>query len=287
VRLTLSTHLFVHGQLDSAALDAIRQAGHELVEIWLAEPHVPWRNPGRCERFRSSLADHGLSAASVHLPFYPSVPELREQGRKWSLLHADPAERAAALDGAADGLRAAGLLGASSAVLHLGWQRDVWDEAAHGHARAAVDQLLPIARASGVRLLLENIISSGTRASALLTLLDEVDPAGEAGICLDLGHAHVEGNVLAELRAALPRLAHLHVHDNDGAEDSHLAPGQGTIPWPAVIELLRAAEYDGLGALELRDQSRGQIHALELCRTAAADTRAFRELWELPARSMR
>lgn len=287
MRLTLSTHLLVHGELDFAALEAIRRSGHDVIELWLAEPHVPWRNPGRCERFRAALAGHGLTAATVHLPFYPSVPELKEQGRKWSLLHADPAERRAALDGAADGLRAAALLGAQGAVLHLGWQRDAWDGHAHGHAREAVSELLPVARAAGVRLLLENIISSGTRAAALLALLEEVDPGGEAGICLDLGHAHVEGGVLAELRDALPRLAHLHVHDNDGTEDAHLAPGRGTIAWPGVVELLRDFGYAGLGALELRDATRGTAGAPELCRAAAADTRGFRALWEDPAPSLR
>lgn len=287
MRLTLSTHLLVHGQLDFASLEAIRLAGHDTVEVWLAEPHVPWRDPGGCERFRAALGSHGLTAGSVHLPFYPSVPELKEQGRKWSLLHADPKERRAALDGAADGLRAAALLGARGAVLHLGWQRDVWNDHAHGFAREAVSHLLPIARETGVRLLLENIISTGTRAQALLALLDEVDPAGEAGICLDLGHAHVDGGVLAELRAALPRLAHLHVHDNDGSEDAHLAPGQGSIPWPSVIEMLRAVGYSGFGALELRDFTRGAATAPELCRAAAANTRGFRELWELPATSLR
>jgi len=287
VRLSLSTHLFVHGELDCAALEAIRRSGHAALEVWLAEPHVPWRNPGRCERFRASLADHGLATRSVHLPFYPSVPELKEQGRRWSLLDPDPAQRQVALVGAADGLRAAALLGAEVAVLHLGWQRDLWTEHSHAHAREAVSQLLPVARAAGVRLLLENIISSGTRAAALLELLDEVDPAGEAGICLDLGHAHVDGGVLAELRAALPRLAHLHVHDNDGTEDAHLAPGRGTIPWPEVMDLLRAEHYSGFGALELRDPTRGSAGAPELCRASAAELRGFRELWEQPARSLR
>jgi len=287
VRLTLSTHLFVHGELDGAALEAVRLAGHDTLEVWLAEPHVPWRDPARCERFGAALAGAGLRAASVHLPFYPSVPELKEQGRKWSLLHPDPSERRAALDGAADGLRAAGLLGAGSAVLHLGWQKDAWDERSHAFAREAVSQLLPVAQAAGVRLLLENIISSGTRVRALLDLLAEVDPAGAAGICLDLGHAHVEGDVVEELRAALPRLAHLHVHDNDGTEDAHLAPGRGTIPWPRVIALLRESGYSGLGALELRDASRGQTAAPALGRATAAETRGFRALWEQPATSLR
>lgn len=280
MRLSLSTHLLVHGRLDGSALEAVRTSGHSEIEVWLAEPHVPWKDPGRCERFRVALTEHGLRAASVHLPFYPSVPELKDEGRRWSVIDPDRAQRRTAIDGAADGLRAAALLGASSAVLHLGWQRDAWTDASHGWAREAVAELLPVARAAGVRLLLENIISSGTRVAALSTLLDEVDPTGAAGICLDLGHAHVDGGVLEELRAALPRLAHLHVHDNDGSEDAHLAPGRGTIPWLRVVAHLRAAGYDGSGALELRDATRGVASAAELCSATRTDLREFRALWE-------
>ncbi len=280
MRLSLSTHLLVHGRLDGAALESVRCTGHAELEVWLAEPHVPWRSASRCEQFRSALEDHGLRAASVHLPFYPSVPELKEQGRRWSVIHEEPAERAAAVAGAADGLRAAAVLGAECAVLHLGWQRDPWPERAHGWAREAVAALLPVAREAGVRLLLENIISEGTRVHALLALLAEVDPEAEAGLCLDLGHAHVHGGVLTELRAALPRLAHLHVHDNGGLEDEHLAPGRGSIPWDPVITELRRAGFTGYGALELRDPSRGAASAAQLCLEAAADLLPFRARWE-------
>lgn len=279
MRLTLSTHLMVHGRMDGAALAAVRAAGYRTVEVWLAEPHVPWREPGACEAFGARLRDAGLRAGSVHLPFYPSVPALLEQGRRWSLLDEQPAARAEALRGAADGLQAAATLGAGGAVLHLGWQRDRWDERAHGRARAAVAALLPVARAAGVRLLLENIISSGTRAAALRALLDELDPAGEAGICLDLGHAHVDGGVVNEIRDAGARLAHLHVHDNDGREDAHLAPGRGSLPWSAARAALAAAGYHGAGALELRDVSRGARPAATLC-AELAELDAFRAAWE-------
>ena len=70
----------VHGRMDAAALAAVRQSGYGTVEVWLAEPHVPWREPGACAAFGARLADHGLRAGSVHLPFYPSVPLLLEEG---------------------------------------------------------------------------------------------------------------------------------------------------------------------------------------------------------------
>ncbi len=264
MELTLSTHLLVYQALDDEALAALSASGCSGLEIWLAEPHVPWRSASALAAFAQRLRDGGLQPASVHLPFYPSVPELLQQNQRWSVIDPQRHARHEALQGAAQGLHAAATLGAHCAVLHLGWQRDDWNDHSHGWAREAVSELLPVAHACGVELLLENIISTGTRCAALCQLLDEVDPEQQAGICLDLGHAHVDGGAVAELHAALPRLRHLHVHDNDGSKDQHLAPGCGTLPWTEVLDALQRAAFQGQGALELRDASRGRTPPQEV-----------------------
>lgn len=258
MELSLSTHLLVYHRMQDQSLATMAAAGYRTVEVWLAEPHVPWRSQRGCEQFRRRLAEHGLRAGSVHLPFYPSVPELMNHGHKWSVIDQEKKARETAIEAAAEGFRAAATLGAGVGVLHLGWPGDDWSGDRTQLAREAVDALLPIAKETGVQLLLENIISDGTRCGELVKLLDEVDPHHTAGICLDLGHAHVEGDILAEIGDALPRLCHLHVHDNDGSSDSHHAPGQGSIPWDGVFDLLTTANFNGLGALELRDFSRGE-----------------------------
>jgi sugar phosphate isomerase/epimerase len=282
MQLSLSSHLLVYGVCAPEELAAAQAAGIEQVELWLAEPHLPWRNPSACEALRAHLAELGLRAGSVHLPFYPSVPALLEQGEKWSLIDPDPARRAEALAGTREGMIAAAALGAEHAVLHLGWQRDAWGEQEHAWAREAVHDLLSDPPAPGVCLCLENIISAGTRVASLVELLEEVDPDGQAGICLDLGHAHVDGGVLAELEAAAPRLRHLHLHDNDGTQDAHFAPGLGTIPWPEVLARLAACGFDGSGALEVRDTSKGARPAAEvLAETLAASAAIFPQI-QLP-----
>jgi len=277
MEFTLSTHLLVYEQLGATALEALASSGYPKLELWLAEPHVPWRDASALSAFSARLGDYGLAAASVHLPFYPSVPELLEQNTRWSLIDHSAAARKSALAASADGLFAAAALGADCGVLHLGWQNDTWDRACEEWAREAVAALVPVAREAGVKLLLENIISSGTRVSKLIELLDEIDPLGHVGLCVDLGHAHVEGNVVEELQAALPRLDHLHVHDNDGNTDSHLAPGKGTIPWRDVLAELQGADYQGYAALELRDYSRGCAGCSETLQQSLADVDAFRQ----------
>jgi sugar phosphate isomerase/epimerase len=274
---TLSTHLLVYEELGAHALEALAAGGYPKLELWLAQPHVPWRDAEALAAFRARLEDHGLEAASVHLPFYPSVPELREQDARWSLIDPAAVERRTAVAASIDGLHAAAALGATRGVLHLGWQGDAWNESSHGWAREAVAALVPAAREAGVKLLLENIISSGTRVGKLIQLLDDVDPGKEVGLCVDLGHAHVEGDVVEELRLALPRLDHLHVHDNDGTRDAHLPPGQGSIPWSRVMELLLGAGFDGHAVLELRDYSKGCAGCAQTLRGNLEAVAAFRQ----------
>ena len=56
------------------------------------------------------------------------------------------------------------------------------------------------------------------------------------GLCLDVGHAHCFSRVpLSQwLEECGPYIKHFHVHDKLGDRDSHLAAGDGTIPWEEV-----------------------------------------------------
>jgi sugar phosphate isomerase/epimerase len=91
---------------------------------------------------------------------------------------------------------------------------------------------------------------------AVADLIDRLD-SEHARMCLDLGHAHIvaglAGCELVELvEPVLEHVILFHVHDNFGADaraqragaiepvrlDLHLAPGAGTVPWPALAPLL-------------------------------------------------
>lgn len=60
------------------------------------------------------------------------------------------------------------------------------------------------------------------------------------GICLDIGHAHCYSEVPVEqwISELFPYIRHLHLHDNLGNQDSHLALGAGSINLDPVRELM-------------------------------------------------
>jgi sugar phosphate isomerase/epimerase len=73
------------------------------------------------------------------------------------------------------------------------------------------------------------------------------------GICLDLGHAQVWNlrDVPAAVREAGPWLRTCHFHDNLAMSDAHMPPGDGVVPWPAVLAEFERAAYRGPVLLEL------------------------------------
>lgn len=103
----------------------------------------------------------------------------------------------------------------------------------------------------GLRIDLENVFDRDP--SALASLLAGL-PAARFGWLLDLGHWHAFSQAsLAEWLAALgPRLASLHLHDNAGRRDEHLALGAGSLPRREVLAALGALGWPRDWILENR-----------------------------------
>jgi sugar phosphate isomerase/epimerase len=68
------------------------------------------------------------------------------------------------------------------------------------------------------------------------------------GMTFDFGHANTMGKV-ADFLAVVHKAHHIHIHDNNGMSDEHLALGEGTIPWAKVGKKI-AAEYTGVIVIE-------------------------------------
>jgi len=88
-------------------------------------------------------------------------------------------------------------------------------------------------------LLLENVLDD--TPDMLREILDGLnDP--RAGVCLDVGHAHV--SVVSKIPLVQwidtlrPHIRHVHLHDNDASFDLHSPLGEGTIDVPAVLAAL-------------------------------------------------
>ena len=105
---------------------------------------------------------------------------------------------------------------------------------------------------TGVRIALENL-TYGV-AEDFHALLSKLNTRW-LGFCYDSGHANVSKQPELIERYG-PRLAALHLHDNQGEKDEHALPGRGTVDWPRIMKALKNARYPKVVNFELmlRDQ---------------------------------
>jgi sugar phosphate isomerase/epimerase len=68
------------------------------------------------------------------------------------------------------------------------------------------------------------------------------------GMTFDFGHANTMGKV-ADFLAVVNKAHHIHIHDNNGMSDEHLALGEGTIPWADVGRKI-SDDYRGVVVIE-------------------------------------
>jgi len=100
---------------------------------------------------------------------------------------------------------------------------------------AWIRQLL--SRYPGIEIYYENMFDMVP--DDLAALAERLKDEPRFGVCLDYAHATVfgKGQPWAEKLGAYTK--HLHINDNDGAVDLHLAVGDGTIDWKAYDQNIR------------------------------------------------
>lgn len=93
-------------------------------------------------------------------------------------------------------------------------------------------------RDAGAMLVLENVYERGP--DELLPLIELLAESAGVGFCLDVGHqsAFSETSLADWLAGMAPFIRQLHLHDNYGIRDDHLAPGQGIIDFPLLFDFL-------------------------------------------------
>lgn len=125
-------------------------------------------------------------------------------------------------------------IGAGCLVIHPGhiWGEEMQDAASRALDRS-LDDLAAIQKEVNVRLAIENMGAWDICFFREPGFLDDL-AALDLGFALDVGHAHVNGNLEAFLEEGEP--VHLHLHDNHGARDDHLACGEGSIDFSRVMQ---------------------------------------------------
>lgn len=270
MRFGLSTHLFHGERLARQHFETIRASGFDLVEVFATRTHIDYHDARHLDQVRGWLDDLGVSANSVHGPICESFTR-GVWGRSYSNASTQPARREEAIAETRAAFDAARRLGAASLVIHLGlprFQEIPPGDNDPGAVKRSIEALAQAAADTGVRLALEVMPNALSTPDALLDVLDELEI--DAGICLDFGHAHLEGGAPEAAEALSGHVTTTHVHDNKGQLDNHLVPFEGTIDWAATLMAMSKVGYSGPLIFEVADH--GDAAAV-LARTVRARTR--------------
>lgn len=203
--------------------------------------------------YEQRLARMGASSLTIHGPFLDLNP-----------MAFDSLVQQATMTRYNQAYEAACILGAKKIIFHAGYIPSVYFLEGWAERMAEFYNRFLEDKTADIQILMENVLDP--YPEPLRDVAEQVKhPA--FGICLDVGHAHcysqagkrkadmeddtAHTNTGVQSRAVQrwisvlkPYIRHLHLHDNCGDRDSHLAVGQGTVSWSDVQHLLeRGVEY--------------------------------------------
>jgi len=253
----VSTHLY-HGQrLSRDHLLEIAAHGFETIEVCATRMHFDYHQPAAVADLQQWMAEAGLTLHGIHAPVMHAY-----EGGRWigplSLASGDADARAQAVAETEQALHIARRIPVNVLAAHLGLPRTAAPEAlrqgsgqAHdgrAAARRSIEELQRVAAPLGVQIAVEVIPNELSRAGSLVHFVeDEVEglEGRPVGICLDFGHAHMDGDLLDAIETVSEHFVTAHVHDNRGRCRRHLVPFEGTIDWPAALTAIQKVGYEG------------------------------------------
>lgn len=110
-----------------------------------------------------------------------------------------------------------------------------------------------LAERFGFKLLLENVYENNPIAHCALF---NAIPSDHFGFCFDVGHHNVFGKSPHKVwfEALGEKIMELHLHDNDGTEDTHLAIGRGNVDFIGLFEMINENGFTPTITLEPHEE---------------------------------
>lgn len=154
-------------------------------------------------------------------------------------------------------IEACGKLGIDNIVIHSGYETGITKEECFARNKEFYEALLPAAERCGVYILTENFNCMWDpktfwvdNATDLKTLVDLIDSPW-LKCCWDIGHANLQKMPQnEEIKLLGDRIYALHVQDNRGDDDHHIAPFFGTTNFDDVMKGLIDIGFKGYFTFE-------------------------------------
>ena len=175
---------------------------------------------------------HDLRLDSTPCNEYPFLYSVHAPSSEINIAAVSERIRSASVDELGDILAICNRIGAEHLVVHPGYSP--YDQVRGRSVSSllhSLDDLAQLQEEHGVRVCIENM--GGWECCHFRTpaFLPELATRG-LGCTLDCGHAQLNGNLNEFL--ATGDFCHVHLHDNGGKTDDHIACGDGTIDYSGI-----------------------------------------------------
>jgi len=221
---------FIHKKIEdiiihNAELPEIITNSVDGIEIVITEPFFLHESSSGSEKVKKISRFCTNKDISVHLPFYDlNLGSMDRNISEYSF------------KSMVQGIEIAQSLGAEIAVAHLGYNvLSSKSSTAKWFDRFIEKKVLFEKQAyeKGVTVVWENTYE---RDFFLFDEMIKFNP--DTKFCLDIGHCNCFAGFSAVefLERYKDSVIHLHIHDNGGVEDSHLAPGEGNIDFDKIMK---------------------------------------------------
>ncbi len=224
----------------------VGELGFDFFELSMDPPEGHWTKVRDMEKQIVAALNAFNLPVVCHLPSFVYTPDL------------SPGIRKSSLDEMLHSLDAAAGIGAQKAVLHPGYITGMGVfvmETAKKYAGDSLAAIVAHASRLHIQLCFENMFPG----YHIFYDPDEFDPLfaefSDLKMTLDTGHANIGDPGQAKLGQFVNRFAHrighVHVSDNFGKKDDHLAVGKGNINFETFVSALKQAGYDDTITLEV------------------------------------
>ena len=181
---------------------------------------------------------------SIHSPFMDvNIASLQEQSRLNSIAQIK------------NSIDLANKIDAECVVVHPGLMTFLarpFEDKLYATANKSIVELGDYGKDLGVCVTIENMPTFEAMIYQNMEELDKVLTENDMYMTLDIGHANHAGYSADEMY--FDSIKHIHAHDNNGDDDSHLALGEGSIDLKHIINTFESKKYDGIYIIEVNDE---------------------------------
>ncbi len=157
-----------------------------------------------------------------------------------------------------ESLETASLIGAEITTIHFGRYSPLglsYPEEAVSRNRESVKEIIEHADDMGVGIAFENAPRGFGAMYGSLSMLEELVEDTGIKITLDVGHSATwESGVENFINILGESIAHVHLHDNTGNDDKHLAIGNGSLDLKMIFKAFKDINYKSALCIEVLDE---------------------------------